>query len=156
MPRQYSVVFEQVSVSAPQDLVQVVGAAGKSVKIKRVWWGATDTTLPTAQMMSTRCRFLPAVVVNGSGGTTPSFLPFDPGDAAASVTALVNNTTKATTSGTAVKLDEHGDHIYSGYDYTFPYPPTIGPTESFVFELLSTPAGTVHLSGGCVVEEQGG
>jgi len=156
MARQYKVTFEGVAVSAAQDLVQINGAAGKMVRIIRAWVGATDTSLPTAQMLQTRCRYLPATVTNGSGGTSPTPAKTDPGDAAASFTALANNTTKATTNGTAVVWDERGDHIYSGVESSFPERPPIGPSESFVFELLSTVSGTVHLSGGVLVDEIGG
>jgi len=107
-------------------------------------------------MLETRCRFLPATVTNGSGGSTPTISKVDPGDSAASFTVLANNTTKATSSGTAIVADESGDHIYSGYDNTFAVRSPIGPNEAFVFELLSTVSGTVHLSGGVTVEEIGG
>jgi hypothetical protein len=156
MPRVYVVAFEAVAVTAVQDLIQITGAVGKIVRPIRAWVKATDTTLPTGQMLSTRCRFLPATVTNGSGGTTPTIGKTDPGDAAASFTAMANNTTKATTSGTAVVVDESGDHIFSGYDNTLVVRPPIGTTEAFVFELLSTVSGTVHLSGGVLVEEMGG
>ena len=160
MPRQYRVTFENVAISgATNDLFQIVGAAGKLVRVKRFHWGATDTTLPTAQMVQTRVRFLPATVTNGSGGTTPTPQKIDPGDAAASFTSLANNTTKATTSGTAVVLAESGDHIYSGYDKTWKDEdmPTIGAaTESLVLEILSTVSGTVHISGEAECLEYGG
>lgn len=156
MPRTYSVKFEAVTVSAAQDLFQIIGASGKTLKIRRVAVADIDTTLPTAQMMELRCRFLPATVTNGSGGSAPTPEPFDPGDAAASFTAKANSTTKATTNSTAVVLEENGCHIYAGWDYSFPFPPTIGPSESFVFELLSSLSGTCTLSGTCVVEETGG
>lgn len=156
MPRTYAITFENVAVSAAQDLVQVKGATGKTVRILRQWVGATNTTLPTAQMVQLRSRFLPTTVTDGSGGSTPTPRPLDPGDAAASLTALVNDTTKASSSGTATILEEAGVHIYSGYDYQFPKPPVIGPSQSFVFELLSTVSGTVNMSGGVLVEEMGG
>lgn len=156
MARIYRIMFEDVAVAAAQDLIQITGAAGKIVRIKHWWWGATNTTAPTNQQIKTRCRFLPATVTNGSGGTTPTISKNDPGDATASLTALVNNTTKATTSGTAIVLDEGGDNIFSGRDIITPNPPVIGPSEAFVFELLSTPTGTVNMSGGVEVEEIGG
>jgi hypothetical protein len=154
--RTYKVTFEGVAVSAPQDLVQINGASGKMLKILRQWASATDTTLPTAQMLQIRSRFLPATVTNGSGGSSPTPQKTDAGDANASFTALANNTSKATTSGTASILEENGCHVFSGYDVTFVRPPVVGPSESFVFELLSTPSGTLHLSGGIEVEEIGG
>lgn len=156
--RIYTVSSTNVSVSAAQDLCQVIGAAGKTVRIRRLFVGATNTTLVTAQALSLRCRYLPVTVSNGSGGSSPSFLPVDPGDAAASVTAKANNTTPATTNGTAVILENWGVHIFAGLDFTFPADgrPVIGPSESFVFELLSTVVGTVNLSMTVEVEETGG
>ncbi len=157
MGRQYYVPFEQVAVAAAQDLLQINGAAGKMLKILRVKWGCTDTTLATSQSVATRCRFLPATVTNGSGGTTPT-ISGSPGNSAASFTALANNTTKATTSGTPVVTFESGDHLYNGFEKFWgkDESPVVGPSEAFVFELLSTPSGTVHLSGGADVEEIGG
>ena len=156
MPRRYRVVFEQVTVSAAQDMLQITGASGKMLRILRAWVNSTNTTLPTSQMIAIRCRTLPATVTNGSGGTTPTIQKTDIGDASASFTALANNTTKATTSGTAVINDDTGTHISAGYDNMFITPPPIGPSEAFVFELLSTVSGTVALSGGVEVEEIGG
>lgn len=156
--RTYDVSFENVTVTAAQDLTAIIGAAGKVLKIKRMRVGATNTSIPTAQMIQIRARFLPATVTNGSGGTAPTPRPLDPGDAAASFTARVNDTTKASSSGTATIMEETGVHIYAGYDFTYPQDarPTIGPSEAFVFELLSTVSGTVALSGGVTVEETGG
>jgi len=156
MARTYAVTFEQIAVSSPQDLLEIKGATGKMLRILRAFVAATDTTAPTNQQLSLRARFLPATVSDGSGGGTPTPRPMDPGDAAASFTALSNNTSKATTSGTAAILEENACNVFSGYDYMFPRPPVVGPSEAFVFELLSTVTGTVHLSGGCIVEEMGG
>lgn len=156
MPRRYAVAFENVAVSAAQDLFQIKGAAGKMLKIIAIKLGATNTTLPTAQMLQTRGRFLPVTVTDGSGGSTPTPRPLDPGDAAASFTALANNTTKATSTGTVTVQHEAGVHIYAGEDYTFPDPPCVGPSETFVYELLSTVSGTCNFSGKVIVEEIGG
>lgn len=156
MPRTYSVTFEEVACTAAQDLVQIKGAAGKMLRILRQYVALTDTSPPTNQQFALRSRFLPATVSDGSGGTTPTPRPFDPGDAAASFTALANSTSKATTNGTATILEENGANSFAGYDYMFPRPPVIGPSESFVFELLAATTGTPHLSGGVVVEEMGG
>lgn len=158
MARQYAITFEQVAVTAAQDLVQVIGAAGKIARIKRVWVGCTDTTIPAAQMISLRCRFLPATVSNGSGGSAPTPRPFDAGDAASSVTALANSTSKATSNGTVTILYENGVHLFAGDDHSFPAEarPIVGPSESFVWELLSTVVASLHLSGGVEYEELGG
>jgi hypothetical protein len=155
MPRTYIVPFENVLVSAAQDLVSLKGSSGKTCKLKRIWVGGTDTTLQTAQGLRIRCRYFPATMTLGSGGTVPTPTPVDPGDAAASFTAHANDTSQATTSGTAVNLPCTGVHNYGGLDFTFPNPPVFGLNEGVSFELLSTVSGTVHLSGGAEVEETG-
>lgn len=159
MPRIYRVTFEGVAVSAVQDLVFIPGsAAGKLVKILHRWVGCTDTTLPTSQMIQLRERFLPATVTAGTGGST-AITPSknDPGDATCGITtAGTNNTGKATTSGTAVVLDEMGVHLYNGFDDALINPYPIANGEAYVFELLGAPSGTVHLSGGVVFSEEGG
>lgn len=156
--RTYRVQFSAVTVSAAQDLVQITGASGKMMRILRMWVACSDTTLATGQMLSLRTRFLPATVTVGSGGTTgvtPS--KNDPGDAAcSSATCATNNTTPATTSGTAIIVYSGGCHLYQGLDRPCVNPPVIGPSEAFVFELLSVVSGTVHLSGGVELEEMGG
>lgn len=155
MSRIYTVSFENVSVAAAQDLIQIKGASNKMLRILRRWVGATDTTAPTQQMLRLRERFLPATVTDGSGGSTPTPVKHDAGDAAATFTALANSTTPASSSGSAVVLYTAGVHVFNGFDDIHDDPPTIGPSQSYVFELMSTVAGTVHLSGGVEVEEIG-
>ena len=157
MARQYAVTFEKISVSGTQDLFQIIGASGKMLRIKSVSLSDVDATAPSTNMqLALRCRYLPATVTNGSGGGTPAIGKMDPGDAAASFTALSNNTTKATTSGTVAILLEDGCNIYAGYSYPFPAPPVVGPSESFVFELITAPPSGVTLNGTVLVEEIGG
>lgn len=159
MPRIYRVSFEGVVVSAAQDLVQITGsAAGKTLRILRRAVGATDTTIPTSQMLQLRERFLGATVTVGSGGTvniTPS--KNDQGDSTCgTTTCATNNTTKASSSGTVTTLWENGAHIYNGFDDPVLNPYIIQNGEAYVFELLSTVSGTVHLSGYVEIEESGG
>ena len=155
MPRNYTVSFENVTVSAAQDLVTIIGGTGKMLRIIRQWWGCSDTTLATGQNLSVRGRVLPATVTPGSGGTTPTPRPLDGGDAAATFTAHANDTSKTTTNGTARIVEENGSHLYAGYAFAFPNPPTVPATSAYVFELLSSPSGTVDISGGVEVQEIG-
>jgi hypothetical protein len=160
MARRYTIRTENVAISAAQDLMQIKGAAGKILKIKRVAFGATDTTLPTAQMLQLKATYLPVTVTDGSGGSTPTPQKVDPGDASASFTAIANSPsgTQASTSGTAAIIQDWGVHIFAGLDFPFPAggEPTVGPSESFVFGLASTVTGTVHGSTTVEVEEHGG
>ena len=155
MSRIYKVTFENVAVSAAQDLIQIKGTSNKMLRILRRWVGSTDTTIPTGQMLRLRERILPTTVTDGSGGTTPTPAKTDQGDAAASFSALANNTTQASSSGTPVVVYATGVHVFNGFDDIHDEPPTVISTSSYVFELLSTVSGTVHLSGGVEVEEIG-
>lgn len=155
MPRRYVLSFENVAVSAPQDLLSIKGSTGKVVRLISCKVGATDTTLVTAQSLQLRVQFLPATVTPGSVGSaqTPNLL--DPGDSAAAATGRKNDTTPATSSGTAVTIHAAGVHIYAGEDYTFPAPPLAGLNQQFSYGLLSTVTGTVHLSAQLEFEELG-
>ncbi|HEV3339597.1 MAG TPA: hypothetical protein VG125_04555 [Pirellulales bacterium] len=156
MPRVYDVAFDPtVAITAAQDLAEIKGVAGKMLRILRVSAGEPETALPTAQSLSFRCRVLPATVTDGSGGTTPTPAKNDQGDVAASFSAFLNNTTKATTSGTAQVIETAGSRIESPYDVTFPRPPTVMVNQAFVFELVNAPTGTIKLAGVVTVEEWG-
>jgi hypothetical protein len=155
MPRINRINFEQVAVSAPQDLFGLSPEAGKEIRILHRWLGATDTALVGAQSLALRERYLPGTVTPGSGGSIPAVAAPDPGDGIGAPMAWANATTKASTSGTAVTLWESGCDIWAGYDGDPVEPYAIGGGEAYVLELLSTVSGTVHLSGGVTYEEIG-
>jgi len=156
MPRTYIVSVEGITVTTVRDLLQIKGAAGKLLRIVRWKWVSFDPTLNTAQMIPTRCRFLPATVTDGSAGSTATPRPVDPGDAAASFTCLTNNTTQASSSGTATIVDEDSRHLYNGYEQQGTAVPLIGPGQSFTFETLQATTGSPKLSWLAEVEESGG
>ena len=156
--RRYVLIIPPSAISAPQNLAQVNGATGKVLRIISQSIACTDSTLATGQNLSIRSRILPATVSNGSGGTgslTPS--PVDPADAAcSSATNLINSTSKATTSDSAVIVYEGGVHLYQGHYKNFENEdacPIVRASQAFVFELLSTVSGTVNLAGEVVIEE---
>ena len=158
MSRTYDVTFKYVAVSAAQDLVAVKGSTGKTCRVRRVWLYMNDTTIQTAQGLRLNLKYASATITLGSGGTdTVTAAPHDPGDAAASFTANVNDTTPSTTSGAFTDRMPGGGHNYAGFDYTYPKgeEPVFGLNEGAVFELLSTVSGTCHFSGGMTVEESG-
>lgn len=157
MARRYVVPFESVTVTVVQDLITVFGAAGKMCRIIAMNVACVSLTAPANAQLALRGRFLPTTLTAGSGGTTPTPQKLDPGDAAASFTAHVNDTTKTTTSGTAIINEEDGMNIYAGYNFMFPTPPVVGPSEAFVFELVQLGGlTTMVLSGKMIVEEIGG
>ena len=89
MARTYVIPFENLAVTGAIDLVSVKGSAGKTIKLKRVVAGMADATLQTAQGLRFRVRQMLATFTQGSGGTAPTPSPADPGDSAASFTALM-------------------------------------------------------------------
>lgn len=157
MARVYTASFKFVTVSAAQDLVAVKGSTGKTCRVRRVWVYMNDTTLQTAQGLRLNVKYASATITLGSGGSSPTPRPLDPGDSAASFTAVANATTPSTTTGTFVDIAPAGGHNYAGFDYTWPKgeEPVFGLNEGIVFELNSTVSGTCNFSGGMTVEETG-
>ena len=157
MARVYTVSFKFVAISAAQDLIAVKGSTGKTCKVRRVWLSMNDTTLQTAQGLRLNIKYGNATITLGSGGSSPTPRPVDPGDPAASFTAVANATTPSTESGSFVDITPVGGHNYAGFDFTWPKgeEPVFGLNEGVVFELNSTVSGTCNFSGGMVVEETG-
>ena len=79
----------------------------------------------------------------------------DHGDAAFSGTVHMNDTSGATTGGTAVVLWSGAAHVLTGLDYSFEKPPIINPSTAFTFEMLSLPSGTIHFDTTVSFEEIG-
>ena len=131
MPRDYTVTFEKVSVDAVQDLFQIKGGSSVMVEIIGFNIDCADTAAPTDQQVAVRCRYLPATVTDGSGGSSPTPQKFDQGDSAAVFTAKANNTTQATTNGTAVIRWEGGFNIRAGIEKFFVSKPKIMSGQSF-------------------------
>lgn len=155
MFRTYTVSSSAVVGAAAMDLALIIGAAGKVCRVIRIECAATDAAAPTSGEMNFRCRYLPATVTNGSGGTTPTPARAIQGDAAASFTAHANDTTGASSSGTPVILWQGAAHVLTGLDYMPPEPWTINPSTAITFELLTLPSGTIHLDMCVTVEEIG-
>ena len=153
MSRRFSVPMPPVIVTLPQDLFQITCPNNKVLRILRRRIGAVDSILPTSQMLNLRERYLPSVA-NGTGGTAANIAKTNQSDVAASFTALLNNTSKAS-SVTPIVLNQIPVHIYNGYDEKVDEPWEISPGAAYVFELLSTVSNTVTLSGSVLVEELG-
>lgn len=90
---------------------------------------------------------LPATVTSGSGGTATTGQPLDSADSAAGFAAECNNTTVATTSGTAITLAEIGFNIrQSPFDFWFPderFCPIVKQGEGLVIRNQTTLADDV-------------
>lgn len=154
--RFFTTSFQNVAVSAVQDLVSLKNPSSKLVEITRVWLMMTDVTIQTAQGWNVNCKFSTATFTAGSLGSAGTVVLVDKGDGAASATTRTNDTTQGTTSGAFTNVYPLGGHNYAGIDYKFSIPIPVILNEGFVFELDSAPTGTCHFSGGIEWTEKGG
>jgi hypothetical protein len=157
--RAYAVEFHNVGVAAQQDLFYVKPAADKLCVIEAVYLsnvgGAADAGDAQEELFRVEMIRLPATVTVGSGGNAMTPNPLSTNDAAAGFTARINDTTVATTSGTA--LNQHSDGWNIRTPYVWMPPPEhrilVANAQAIVFRLLSTPADSITCNGTMVVRE---
>lgn len=144
--RVYTVGFAGVSVSAVQDLFALTATSGKAFEVHYIKLGQiTQTTIGGLKL---RLRRLPATFTTGSGGSSATVSPIIPTDVAATVTARVNDTAQATTSGTAVDMPDSWDLPF-GYLYMPPEADRliVEPSTGFIVSLDTAPGSTIVVSG---------
>lgn len=153
--RLYTMGFQNVSVAAVQDLLALYAGTTRMFGVHAVNLGQiTGATVANARV---RHRFLPATVTSGSGGAAGVLNKSSPGDAAATVTGRTNDTTQATTSGTAVDLVDDIWNTINGYVWYPPIPgrPFIVPlSTAYIISLDNVPA-TMTCNGSITLEEIG-
>lgn len=90
MGRVYSATFSAVSVAAAQDLFEIVAASAKPVRILGAEIGQySDAGDAQDELLS--IQFIPGYTTSGSGGTSVTPAPIDPGDTAFGGTALIRH-----------------------------------------------------------------
>lgn len=155
MPRIYTASFENVAITAIQDLFEINCASGKSVVIHSCILGQTSD-FGDAQDEVLRVRFLEGFTTSGSGGSTPTAIPLDKGDSAFGGTVEVNNTTVANTGTSAIKhiglWNVRSEWIYM--------PPerdriVLAGGLRLVLNLPAAPADSLSVSGTMTIEEYG-
>lgn len=157
--RCYVVPFVAVSVTAQQDLFYIKPAADKICIIEAIYIGASGGTADAGdaqeELFDVELLYVPATVTASSGGTAPTPVPIAVNDTAASFTARVNDTTKATSSGTI--LNRHPDTMNSRIPYAYAPPAEhrdiVANAAAIVFRLNTTPADAILLSGDMRVRE---
>ncbi len=157
--RAYAVTFAAVSVTAQQDLVYVKPAADKICVIEAAYVGASggnaDAGDAQEELYDVQLIYLPATVTASSGGASATPAPLAVNDTAAGFAARVNDTTKATTSGTAVV--RHADGMNSRVPWTYQPAPEhrdlVANAAAIVLRLNTTPADAILLSGKLIVRE---
>jgi hypothetical protein len=142
--RVYSTFFENVTISAVQDIFNLHAGAANGCELHQIDLSAGGVTSPAEIRL--RLKRLPATVTNGSGGTAPTLGVTDSGDTkAATATVRANDTTQATTSGTAVVLQAWQWNVLLPFQY-LPTPEdreVIQVTEALVLDVPGAPTSTV-------------
>lgn len=151
--RIYTIAFQNVTVAPVQDLLAAYAGTTMKFAVHQINLGQiTGTTVANARV---RIRYMPATVTSGAGGTAPTPQKTNPGDAAATLTARVNDTTQATTAGTAVDLY---DDVWNTVNNFVWYPPIPGrspvcPLSGAIIVSLDTALSSLVCSGSMTVEE---
>lgn len=124
MGRIYSVSYQGTITNAggDTDLLEILPADDKPVKLRGFSLAQVSEVGDSAEEgLRISVIRLPATVTGGSGGSSATPAPCDSADAAAGAAAECNNTTVATTSGSAVTLAEFGWNIRnSPFDFWWP------------------------------------
>lgn len=150
--RVYTVGFQNISVSAVQDLIALYAGANGAIEIISAWLEQVTQTSNGNLRLS--WKRLPATVTAGSAGSAGTVNKTRSGDAAATVTARTNDTTQATTGGTAVVMPD-GWNLLNGYFYQ-PAPDAriaCNPSEALVLSLDQAPGSAVVVNGSVTFRE---
>lgn len=160
MGRPYYVVFQGTVTNAggDQDLIEITPADDKPIKLRGFTLAQTSEVGDAAEEgLRVSVIRLPATVTSGSGGSAGTAQKTDSADAACGATIEVNNTTVATTSGTAEILTELAWNIRNS-PFDFWYPPGFEPrckgAESLVVRLQTTPADDLSGAFTFFIEEE--
>lgn len=141
MARAYTISSSGVAITAVQDLASIQTTSGMVMEIDECSVGQiTATTI--GNLRCTFKRFSGAYSI-GSGGSAATPRPHVFGDAAATCTGRVNDTTQ-TTSGTSVTLDADVINVVNGYD-RLPAPEDrwcFTLSQAFVWSLDTAPASS--------------
>lgn len=155
MPRMYSVSFTGVAVTAQQDFFELVAPGTISCELHSIYL-AQSSDAGDAQDEQLQVAIKSGQTTSGSGGSAPTPIPIDFGDAASGATSEVNNTTKAS-AGTIVTLHSDAFNVRAGWAYR-PTPEeriVIRGARRLTVELLTTPADSLTMSGTLYFREIG-
>lgn len=157
--RLYAVEFQVTSLAAQQDLFYIKPAADKICIIEAVYLSnvgiAADAGDAQEELWDVRMAYVPATVTVGSGGGAYTPTPMLVNDTAAGFTARINDTTKATSSGTIVWRHSDGWNVRVPYVYLPPpeHRTVVANAAAITFQLDSTPTDAVLVSGTMLVRE---
>lgn len=153
MSRIYTIPIAPAALTALQDLFAIVSGTNRSTRLVGCHLFQTSDLGDAAEEIL-RVRIRSGQTTVGSGGSAPTPIPVDTGDAAASFTARINDTTQAS-AGTIVTHAELGWNIRMDKDWWLPpqYQFTFLGARRWTVELPANPADSLTLGGTLWVEE---
>jgi hypothetical protein len=151
MGRIYTVGFQDVAVSALQDMVEILVPTAGVIEILRVEV-AQKSDYGDAAAEGASWRLVRATGASGSGGSAATPAQHSHGDAASTCTCETNNTTLATTR---VAIIPRAFSVQAG-DLWLPTPREtirIKAAHFFCVELIANPADALTMSASVTFEE---
>lgn len=156
--RIYSISFESVAVTVVQDFFEILVGADDFMLLHRLTISQeTEQGDIQDEQLKLAIKRVTGAPTSGSGGSTATARPFNPGDAAAGLTCEINNTTQLS-GGTAVTLWAEAFNIRAGFDF-YPAPedrPVFSSGTRCLVTLDEAPADSVTMTGCMIVAEIGG
>lgn len=160
--RVYSATTDNVAVTTVIDFFEINPAVDKPVRLLALDIGQTNRTGDANEDMLrwSIVRFSGATLTSGSGGSTPTAGAVNLGDPAFSGTVEANNTTTATTSGTATTLHNSTFNTRVGLLWVPPPETLVLAVDSvghgvLLVRLLEAPSASTTFSTTCYFEELG-
>lgn len=157
MGRMYSVSFNEVAVTAVQDLFELTVGADQVMVVHELHvTQSSDAGDAQSEQLYVSIRRVTGSPTPGSGGSTPTSRPLDQGDSACTVAEATNNTTQLS-GGTNVVLKGEAFNVMQGLHYV-PVPdarPVFRGQTVCLVELETAPADSLTMSGYLVFEEIG-
>lgn len=155
MGRIYTAVFNNVAVTAIQDLFEVVAPADSIVVLHDIHL-SQNTDVGDAAEEVLRIELTSGHTTSGSGGSSVTPVAQQVQDSAFGGTCEANNTTQAS-AGTIVTHYVWNWNIRVGFDriFTPETRPVIAPSRRMCLELPAAPADSVTMSGSITFEEIG-
>jgi hypothetical protein len=153
MARPYVIQFNNVAVTAAQDLFNIASTSGMAFVLHQLELNSESSS--SAAELRVVIKRLTATVTNGSGGGAATISALSSTDATATVTGRINDTTRATTSGSTTNLFSFGWNVLNGLLFCPPpeIRPTFGISQNLLIGLETAPGSSTTLNGYVVIEE---
>lgn len=153
--RFYTLQFNNVAVTAAQDLFALKVGASIPIKIHQFELNSESSTSPAElRVIIKRMTATVTMGTGGSTGLTPASIASS--DTTCSITnAGTNNTSRATTSGSSTTLFAWGWNVLNGLLFVPPpeWMPTFQVNEGCIIGLETAPGGSTTMDGYVVFSE---